>query len=351
MITPIAVRLPSVPDRPSRWTIGPDAPKLLGMAAPDFLAPVDPLTDALRFVRMRGSLYSRCTFRGDWGLALPELPGTLMFHVVTDGACWIALDGEAPRHLGPGDLALVPHGLGHRLLSAPGARATPLERVPRTDVSERYELLRLDGHGAVTGLLCGTLRFGDAAASHLLELLPRCVVVEAAGSRHATWVRHTMHLLADEAADLHPGSESVITRLADVLVVLAIRAWLERDPVARTGWLGALQDPRVSRAIIAMHREPARRWTLAALAREAAMSRSAFAERFAALVGMPPMHYLARWRMHVAQAALLDRDTGLAELASRLGYRSEAAFKRAFKRIVGVAPGSVRRRSRVAVHH
>src|SRR5262245_21190637 len=155
----------------------------------------------------------------------------------------------------------------------------------------------------------------------------------------------TLRLMAAEARELRPGGEAVITRLADVLVVQAIRVWLETDPAARTGWLGALQDKQVGRALTLIHRDPARAWTVASLARELAMSRSAFAARFTELVGEPVMHYVARWRMQVAFGSLRDENATVAEIAGRLGYGSEAAFARAFKRVTGVAPGSVRRRA------
>jgi AraC-like DNA-binding protein len=156
-------------------------------------------------------------------------------------------------------------------------------------------------------------------------------------------MQSTLRLMAVEAKELRPGGETVITRLADILVIQAIRSWIERDPAAQTGWLGALQDKQIGRAIALIHRDPARSWTLASLASEVAMSRSAFAARFTALVGEPAMHYLARWRMHVALNWLKEDGTALGELASRLGYQSEAAFSRAFKRFIGVSPGAVRR--------
>src|SRR5262245_32119166 len=152
----------------------------------------------------------------------------------------------------------------------------------------------------------------------------------------------TLRLMAAEARELRPGGEAVITRLADVLVVQAIRVWLETDPAARTGWLGALQDKQVGRALTLIHRHPARAWTVSSLARELAMSRSAFAARFTELVGEPVMTYVSRWRMQVAVGLLRDENATVAALAHRLGYRSEAAFARAFKRIVGVPPGSLR---------
>src|SRR5215203_2453231 len=149
--------------------------------------------------------------------------------------------------------------------------------------------------------------------------------------------------MAAEASQPRPGGETVITRLADILVIQAIRTWITQDPAARTGWLGALQDRQIGRAISLIHRDPAREWTLASLAAEVAMSRSAFAARFTELVGEPAMHYIARWRMHVALTWLNEEDASLSDLADRLGYQSEAAFSRAFKRLIGVSPSVARR--------
>jgi AraC-like DNA-binding protein len=167
--------------------------------------------------------------------------------------------------------------------------------------------------------------------------------VEASTSPQSEWIDSTLRLMAAESRELRPGGEAVITRLADILVIQAIRSWIQRDPAAQTGWLGALQDRQIGRAIALMHRDPARPWTLALLAGEVAMSRSAFAARFSELVGEPAMHYLARWRMHVAATWLREDSAALGELATRLGYQSEAAFSRAFKRFIGVSPGAMRR--------
>jgi AraC-like DNA-binding protein len=266
-----------------------------------------------------------------------------MFHVVTSGRCWLEVAGAEPRPLQPGDLALVPHGAGHALASAPGVAGAPLFDLPREDVSERYEVIRQGGGGAPTGLVCGTVRFDHPAAHHLIDVLPAVITVETWSSPETEWIASTLRFMAAEAKQLRPGGETVITRLADVLVIQAIRSWLAHDPAAQSGWLGALRDRQIGRALALIHRDPARPWTVASLAHEVAMSRSAFAARFVALVGESPMHYLARWRMRVAQTWLQDEDATLGELATRLGYRSEAAFSRAFKRLMGVSPGAVRR--------
>jgi len=303
----------------------------------------DPLGEALYFLRMSGTFYCRCEFSEPWALALPALPGTLMFHVVTAGRCWLEVEGQEARLLQPGDLALVPHGDGHRMTSEPGLAGPGLFDLPREELSERYEVLRQGGGGRPATIICGAVEFDHPAARHLVSMLPGVVYVDSAGSPQAEWVQSTLRLMAAEARELRPGGETVVTRLADILVIQAIRAWIEHDPAARLGWLGALRDPQVGRAITLMHREPARDWTVAALAAEVAMSRSAFAARFTELAGEPPMQYLARWRMYLAATWLREDDAALGELALRLGYQSEAAFSRAFKRFFNVPPGAVRR--------
>jgi AraC-like DNA-binding protein len=192
-------------------------------------------------------------------------------------------------------------------------------------------------------MVCGAVRFDHPAAQHLVKLLPRMICIDVASSPHMDWINSTLRFMAAEAQELRPGGEAVITRLADILVVQTIRAWLEQDPVAQTGWLGALQHKQIGRAISLIHRDPARGWTLTSLAAEVAMSRSAFAARFTELVGEPAMHYAARWRMNLAVTWLKEDDAPLCHLASRLGYDSEAAFSRAFKRFIGVSPGAIRR--------
>lgn len=305
--------------------------------------PVDPLGEALHFLRMTGTFYSRCEFTAPWGLDLPAFDASMMFHVVIAGTCWLEVEGMERHLLQPGDLALVPHGEGHRLVSDPGAPSARLFELPAEAISDRYEILRQSGGGPATTLICGTVRFDHPAAHHLIAVLPGSIRVNAASLPRMEWIQSTVRLITAEAGELLPGGETVITRLADVLVIQAIRSWIEQDPAARTGWLGALRDGQVGRAIALIHRDPARAWTVADLAAEVAMSRSAFSARFTRLVGEPPMQYLARWRMLVARTSLVEDGVTLGELAPRLGYQSEAAFSRAFKRFMGVSPGSVRR--------
>jgi AraC-like DNA-binding protein len=309
----------------------------------DPFPPADALGEALHFLRMNGAFYCRSELTAPWGLTLPAMPGYLWFHVVTAGRLWLETEATGGDWIELSELALVPHGEGHVLRSDPGAPAPGILQLERELVSERYEILRHGDGGEPTSLICGAVRFEHPAARHLIEILPRMVHIEPGRSPRLDWMQPLLRLMAAEAAEFRPGGEAVITRLGDILVIQAIRAWMESDPAAQTGWLGALQDPQIGRAISLIHRDPAREWTVASLARELAMSRSAFAARFTELLGEPVMRHVARWRMHVAVAALREEAATVGELADRLGYRSEAAFSRAFKRVIGTSPGAVRR--------
>ena len=301
----------------------------------------DPLGEGLHYLRMVGVFYSRCEFAAPWGLVLPPIASSLMFHVVLAGACWLDVEGAEPRLLRPGDLSLVPHGEGHQLASALGLPGIGLLDVPRVVAGDRYEHLRIAGEGPLTHMVCGAVRFEHPAARQLVALLPRQLVVDSADTVEREWIQNTLRFMAAEARRQGPGGETVLSRLADVLVIQAIRSWIERDPLARTGWLGAMRDPQVGHALRLIHRDPARAWTVASLADAVAMSRSAFAARFAALVGDTPARYLTRWRMNLA-ASLLRDGVAVGEVAVQCGYESEAAFHRAFKRITGTTPGAMR---------
>jgi AraC-like DNA-binding protein len=305
----------------------------------------DPLGAALHFLRMSGSFYCLSEFTTPWALDLPPMQDCVMFHVVTAGECRLEVPGAEVCTLRPGALALVPHGRGHSLSSGSDVTAAKLFDLPRELVSDRYEHLRHGGGGAPTTMLCAAVRFEDPSAQHLLRLLPRLIAVDAWNSPELEWLQSTLRFLNTEARELRAGGETVITRLADILVIQAIRSWISTDPQAQTGWLGALRDKQIGRAIALIHRDPARDWTVASLASAVGMSRSAFAARFTELVGEPAMHYVSRWKMHAALTWLKESDAPLSQLASKLGYESEAAFSRAFKRLMGVSPGAARRQA------
>jgi AraC-like DNA-binding protein len=305
----------------------------------------DVLGQALRFLRMSGTFYCRSELSAPWGLTIPSMPGHMWFHVVIEGAIWLeAGDGGAPQLLRQGMLALLPRNGRHRMRSAPGVPTPDVLDLEREKVNKHYEILRYGEGGERTTLFCGAVRFTDQTARSLVEVLPPTMLIDVSGSPQMDWMQSTLRLIAAEAQALQPGHEAVLTRLGDVLAIQAIRSWIQTYPPMSTGWIAALQDPKIGLAISLIHRDPGRAWTLADVARQVAMSRSAFAARFTELVGEPMMHYLTRWRMYVALEALRHNGTPVAELAERLGYRSKAAFSRAFKRIVAKSPGAVRRR-------
>jgi AraC-like DNA-binding protein len=303
-------------------------------------APLDPLGSVLGDLRMRGTFYCRAEGSAPWGVEMPALDGCMSFHVLTEGTCLLEVDG-AVHTLKAGDLALVPHGRGHLLRSGPGAPiAGRADLLPQDFLGEHYSVLRIDGGGAPSRLICGVVEPERPGAAHLLDLLPPVLLVEAGTGGHGGWLSVLMGMIADEVRQDRPGAEAVVTRLADVVVVQAIRGWLDTGGTG-PGWLRALRDPQVGRAVALVHREPGAAWTLERLAREARMSRSAFAARFTELAGEPALHYVTRWRMHLATVAL-GRGARVTELARTLGYDSEAAFSRAYKRVAGVPPVSVR---------
>lgn len=216
--------------------------------------------------------------------------------------------------------------------------------LPHEMVDDRYALLRYGGGGVATTLVCGVVRLDEGSAQELIPQLPPMIHLGASMGPRSEWLHSTLALMAMEAETLKPGGDTLITRLADILVVQAIRHWLEHDPAARTGWLGALSDKQIGRALAALHQDVSRDWSVESLAEVASMSRSAFAERFREIVGEPPMHYVGRVRMRTATLLLREQAMSVGQLAERFGYQSEAAFSRAFKRFVGTSPGALKRR-------
>ncbi|KRE30534.1 AraC family transcriptional regulator [Agromyces sp. Soil535] len=304
----------------------------------------DHLGGGLHLLRFNGALYCRADLSAPWGVEFPELEGFMMLPVVLAGRCILEIGGE--RHtLEAGSAALITRGAPHRLLSATHAASTPLFDIPVEQVSETFEHMRFGGGGDRTQIAYAAMRVDAPLTARLIAELPGLIRVDAWDDREAGSFQTVLRLLAREAEDIQPGGEAVMTRLADVLVIQVLRWWLQNAEVPATGWLAALRDPHVGRALGRMHARPDHDWTLVELAREANMSRSAFAERFTTLVGEPPMRYLAGWRLEQAHSELTRTTDPIASISSRVGYTSEAAFSRAFKRHHGTTPGAVRRAS------
>lgn len=303
----------------------------------------DPLGETLHQLRLNGSLYCRSELTAPWGLEIPAITGKMMFHVITSGNCFLQLGNEEPLSLPQDSLALVPHGLGHRLLSDVSAKSEQLFDIPVEIISKRYEIMRHGGKGALTELTCGVVSFDHVAGQRLIAQLPKVLLIDNWDLSNNSWLQSTLEYIAREARTLKPGGETIITHLADILVIQAIRAWLERAPEAQQGWLAALRDRQIGVALAAIHREPERDWTVDSLARTVGMSRSGFSARFSQLVGDSAKSYLTQWRMQVARTKLIHDRVSIAVLAEQLGYNSEAAFSRAFKRVTGVSPNNARR--------
>lgn len=317
-------------------------------------AVVDPLGEALHFLRMSGVVTARSELTGPWSVDLPAMDDCVLYHVITHGECWIDVPDAEPMLLRPGEFTLVPHGQGHRIadrreaLEPEADDAVDFFDLPIERITPRYERLRYGGDGARTNLICGAVRFDHPAAQELVQMLPNVIRTSAWEGGEAEWMQSTLRLMAAESAALRPGGETVITRLADILVIQAIRAWIANNPAAQTGWLGALHDDRIGPAVLLIQKHPEKPWTVESLAHRVAMSRSAFAARFRELVGETPVQYLTRWRMHTALTWLTEGEFTVAELAGKLGYNSEAAFSRAFKRVIGSAPAHARSAAREA---
>lgn len=304
----------------------------------------DPLGATLHHLRMSSVLYCHATMQAPWGIVMPPLPDCLVFHIVIDGTGFVRV-GDQTWDLQPGRFALVPHGIGHHLAADDDSPLVDLFDLDLVRVSEHFERLTIKGSGSTTTMLCGAVRMTDPVAQRLAKLLPPCIHTDSWQARDAEWMRHTLQLLTREAEELRAGGEVMLTRLADVLVIQAIREWLVTDPQAGRGWLGALQDPELGPTLAAIHSEPTTSWTVASLAEVAAMSRSAFAARFNEVLGQTPADYVRQWKMHLAASWLRNGETSVTQAGQRLGYESDAAFSRAFKRVMGITAKDAKRPS------
>jgi AraC-like DNA-binding protein len=269
---------------------------------------------------------------------LPAAEHLIPYHIVTDGRCFAAPFGEAPIELVAGDVVVFPHGDAHIMSSARETGRLALFQV--TSSAPHRGVVRLGGDGPRSAeLICGYLGCDRRPFNPLLASLPR--VMHMRGMANA-WVGALTRQVTEERQLARPGAESVVTRLAELMFVEVLRRYLEELPAGQTGWLAGLRDEIVGRALTLLHARPSHRWTLNELAREAATSRSNLAKRFTDLVGQPPMQYLANWRMQVAATLLSHSSAKLAAIGAQVGYESEAAFSRAFKKSAGLSPGAWR---------
>ena len=332
---------------------------------PDFSAPAsgelvrasDVLSDVLRSIRLTGAVYFDFELSSPWvaeappsreiaSIVMPGAQRVIEYHLLARGTCWAHTVDEPPIRLKEGDMILFPQGDGHVLSSAPGMRAKPelsmfVRRTPTLPIV--YEM---GGGGPEHArLVCCFLGCDERPFNPLLTALPRTIHLSRAANEQASgWLAMLLNIAVGESGASRAGRDNVLARMSELLFVEAIRRYIETLPPSQTGWLAGLRDPIVGQALAVLHGEPAAEWTVESLARAVGASRSVLADRFTDVVGDPPMQYLALWRMQLASQRLLAGEP-VAQAAAAVGYESEAAFSRAFKRLVGESPGTWKRRS------
>ncbi|HWX49031.1 MAG TPA: AraC family transcriptional regulator [Roseomonas sp.] len=316
----------------------------------------DALSEVLRAVRLSGAVFFRVELRAPWvaetppaaicaPFVMPRAQHLMEFHILGSGTGFGGLTNAEPVALEAGDVLAFPQGDPHVLSSAPGLRQSPNMDLYRVAGSARLPFsVTLGETGPPVGaLVCGFLGCDARPFNPLLDALPRMLHLRSRGTGDDGWFRHLVDAVVAESAQPHIGGECILARLSELMFIELVRRHLWTAPAEETGWLAGLRDPHVGRALNLLHGQATAPWTLERLAREAGLSRSSLAERFTRLVGQPPMQYLAQWRMQLAAGLLADGDRPVGQVALAVGYDSEAAFSRAFHKLVGVPPAAWRR--------
>jgi AraC family transcriptional regulator, alkane utilization regulator len=336
------------------------ASKLLARDATN-AKPMDAISDVLRVVRLAGAVYLNGEFTAPWCVVgqadaalcsayLPRSHRVVSFHLVTEGSCWARLgsDPSSAIHLDAGDLLVVPlgeaHCMGSDLELSPVSLAPLLSTQIESNPGEVMKVAYGSG-GLTTRTVCGFLGCDDAQNNPLLSSLPPIFKVDMRSGPRSAWLVSSLQFAVAEAAESRAGSTAILARLSELLFVEAVRRCIDTLPADKMGWLAAVRDRFIGRALSLLHAQPAYAWTVEELAHQAGLSRSALAQRFNDLVGQPPMQYLARWRLQIAAHELSSGNKPLASVAEQVGYESEAAFNRAFKREFGMPPAGWRKQA------
>jgi AraC-like DNA-binding protein len=320
----------------------------------------DALSEVLRLVRLTGAVFLNAELSAPWAVQtpsakqlaaqlLPDAEWFVEYHLIVEGECWIRLADREPVHLQAGDLVMVPHGDSHRLSSEPGLQTRAVDGAA-LQLPAYGEIVQhsYGGGGAVTRIACGYFAIDRRLCRGLLAALPRIVRIDASGGDLRSWLHTYMHMRAAGRSGFQPGGACVLSKLSELMFVEAVRRYVESLPHGQTGWLAGLRDPHVGQALGLIHQAPAKPWTIEGLGRAVGLSRSALAERFTALIGQPPMQYLTQWRLTLAAHRLQVSQRPAGSVAEEVGYDSEAAFSRAFKREFGMPPAAWRRRGQAA---
>lgn len=314
---------------------------------------MDALSETLRVVRLVGAIFINARFTAPWCYQSPRAdtaapllePGAervVIFHLITEGECYVELGNAPPVRLIAGDAVVFPQGDAHRMSSQPGHAPAADVRLDKLLLRRPHELA-YGGGGPTTRLMCGYLACDARLARMLLAGLPPLVRVNVRGSNAGIWLEASVRYALAEARSPRPGGAGVLAKLAEVLFIEVLRLYMNEQREGRTGWLAGVGDPLVGAALNALHKSPAQAWTLDELARTAATSRSVLAERFQHLVGSSPMQYLTQWRMLLASNLLCRSNAPLARIAEEVGYQTDTAFSRAFRREFGAPPAAWRR--------
>lgn len=318
----------------------------------------DVLSDALRMVRASGALLLRGEFSAPWIVEAPESAAIarlverptarlVSLHIVAEGRCWVEVPGVDRISLDAGEVVLFPRGHGHRIGSGVASPMPVAQLVPPPPWTD-LPVLRHGGDGAATRIVCCYLRCDDLLFNPFLDALPAVLAVRGGHDAAIDWFRASVRYIIAEASNAGPGSSALLSRLTELLFIEVLRIHIGGLRKGEVGWFAALRDRFVSRALHAMHARPAHPWTVDELACRVGLSRSALMARFRRLLSQPPMRYLMLWRLQIAARRLHDTDDGIAEIAGAVGYGSEAAFSRAFKRFSGRSPADWRRVQRSA---
>ncbi|APR77005.1 Transcriptional regulator, AraC family protein [Minicystis rosea] len=309
---------------------------------------MDVLADVLAVTRLGATVIAQAELVPPWGLEIDPMAEAAV-HVVQRGACWLRTKGQRrPIALGAGDVVLIRAGVAHSLGDAPDTKPGPYKEVLAAMPRRLAALPKSRAH-ETTVVLCAKYLFQHAGPHPLISLLPPFVHLRAHEAERHVQLQLLLQLLRHEAIDAGSGSELVVPRLVDSLLVFVVRAWLDAQPEGAGGWFGALRDPAIAKALSLVHEQPDAPWSVEGLARRVGQSRATFARRFAELVGETPVAYLTRWRMCLAAKLLGESDTSLDEIATRVGYETAAAFSKAFRRSHGAAPGRFRAQARAQV--
>jgi AraC-like DNA-binding protein len=316
---------------------------------------MDALSDVLRVIRLKGGVFLHAEFTAPWCISVqvdPRDSGPLferaehivLFHYVVEGTLATQIEGGGkPTAIDAGEVVIYPHNHDHRLGSHLDLPPVPSKEIVRQSPDGGLLVIRHGGGGARTRVVCGFLGCDKFEGNPLVAALPPLLRFDTRQGTSGAWVRSSLEFAADEMVARRAGTETVLAKLAEVLFVEAVRRHAEGLTEDHTGWIAGLKDPVVSRALALLHARVAQQWTVDDLGHEVGLSRSALADRFTRLIGEPPMRYLARWRLQLAAHQLRNTDTPLARIAAQVGYESEAAFNRAFKRSFGAPPATWRR--------